>query len=537
LSKEEILDRWAEYVEELYDDNRVVEDTSNQVKEKYVISENEVKDVIDNLPKGKATGEDNIPAELLQCVGENGMQIMTNLINKIYNSGCIPDDFRKSIFIPIPKTTKALDCSDYRTISLISHASKILLHLIKKRITPIIERQLSESQMGFRKGKGTRDAIFQLRMIGERALKMGRKLYLCFVDYQKAFDRVKHDKLVEVMVKAGIPEIERKLIINLYWNQQASVRIEGMTSSSFSIRRGVRQGCIISPVLFNLYSEFMIREALERLKGIQFGGENLTNLRYADDAVLIADSRKKLQRMINRLNLKCIAYGMAMNVKKTKVMVMSREGNVQCNINLDGVVLEQVNRYKYLGSWITEDVRCEKEIIARIAMAKTAFWQNKELMRRNVRAQTKLKILNCYVFSVLNYGCESWTWNIATQRKIDAFECWCYRRMLKISYLDRVSNKEVLKRMHTELHFRKDMWKRKMEFAGHVLRGSSGNSHLCILEGKVCGKRTRGRPRLTWTDDIMKWTNLKNFGVIKRTAEDRDKWRTMIVNLLLEDDK
>ena len=408
---------------------------------------------------------------------------------------------------------------------------------MKKRITPIIEDQLSESQMGFRKGKGTRDAIFQLRMIGERSLRMGRKLYLCFVDYQKAFDRVKHDKLVEVMEKAGIPDLERRLIINLYWNQHASVRVEGENSKSFSIRRGVRQGCIISPILFNLYSEFMIREALEGLKGIQFGGQNVTNLRYADDAVLIADSRKKLQRMLNKLNAKCKTYGMAMNVKKTKVMVMSKEGKVKCNIKLDQEVLEQVDRYKYLGSWITEDVRGDKEIAARVAMAKTAFWQNKELMRRNIREQTKLKILNCYVFSVLNYGCESWTWNKAMQKRIDAFEYWCYRRMLKISYVDRVSNKEVLNKMHTELHFKKDMWKRKMEFAGHVLRGSSGDSHLCILEGKVCGKRCRGRPRLTWINDVMEWTHLKNYGEVKRAAEDREKWRTMIVNLLSEDDK
>ena len=125
-------------------------------------------------------------------------------------------------------------------------------------------------------------------------------------------------------------------------------------------------------------------------------------------------------------------------------------------------------------------------------------------MRSNIRAQKKLRILNCYVFSVLNYGCESWTWNKAMQKKIDAFEFWCYRRMLKISYVDRVTDNGVLKRMHTELHFRKDMWNRKMEFAGQVLRGSSRNSHLCILEGKDCGKRLRGRPRLTWTDDIMK---------------------------------
>src|SRR5438552_1799437 len=142
-------------------------------------------------------------------------------------------------------------------------------------------------------------------------------------------------------------------------------------------------------------------------------------------------------------------------------MVMSREGNVQCEIKLNQVVLEQVNRYKYLGSWITEDVKCESEIVTRIAMAKTAFWQNKELMRSNIRAQTKLRILNCYVFSVLKYGCESWTWNKAVQKKIDAFEFWCDRRMLKVSYVDRVTNNEVIKRMHTELHFRKDMWRRK----------------------------------------------------------------------------
>src|SRR2546425_4247796 len=151
-------------------------------------------------------------------MGERGLQI-THLINKIYQSGHIPKDFRESIFIPIPKVSKAQECSDFRTIALISHASKVLLHVIKRRITPIIERQLGDSQMGFRKEKGTRDAIFQLRMISERITQMNRekvtqektkmkkmKIYLYFVDYQKAFDRVRHDKLAEVMAKAGIPD-------------------------------------------------------------------------------------------------------------------------------------------------------------------------------------------------------------------------------------------------------------------------------------------------------------------------------------------
>ena len=93
------------------------------------------------------------------------MEIMSRLINKIYKSGQIPENFKKSIFVPVPKVNRAQECSDFRTTALISHASKVLLHLIKRRITPIVERQLGDSQMGFRKGKGTRDAIFQLRMI------------------------------------------------------------------------------------------------------------------------------------------------------------------------------------------------------------------------------------------------------------------------------------------------------------------------------------------------------------------------------------
>src|SRR4051812_28263294 len=98
------------------------------------------------------------------------------LINKIYNSGYIPVDFRKSIFIPVPIVSRAQECNDFRTIALISHASKILLHLMKRRIAPIIERHLADSQMGFRKGKGTRDAIFQLRMITERVTQMNTEV-------------------------------------------------------------------------------------------------------------------------------------------------------------------------------------------------------------------------------------------------------------------------------------------------------------------------------------------------------------------------
>src|SRR3989442_15278270 len=142
-------------------------------------------------------------------------------------------------------------------------------------------------------------------------------------------------------------------------------------------------------------------------------------------------------------------------------------------------------------------------------------------MRRNIRFSTKMKILNCHVFSVLNYGCNSLTWNKAMRKKVNAFEFWCYRMILKISWRDKVKNEEILKRLQKWLHFVEDMMKRKWRYAGHVLRGSSGLSHLQILEGYVEEKRKVGRPRRRWMKDIIEWTGLGDYRKVKRVTEER----------------
>src|SRR3989441_1776970 len=251
-----------------------------------------------------------------------------------------------------------------------------------------------------------------------------------------------------------------------------------------------------------------------------------------------------MQKMIGRLNKTCKAYGMEINVKKTKVMIMNGTAKpkaMQQCITLNNVPLGQVTRFKYLGSWITEDARSDEDIRARVGMAKAAFWQNKELMRRNIRLSTKMKILNCYVFSVLNYGCESWTWNKPMRMKVNAFERWCYRMILGISWRDHVSTPKAMERvqieLQTELHFTRDMIKRKMEYAGHVLRGSSGLLHLQILEGRVEGKKKVGCPIRIWMKDICEWSLLGSYDKVKRAAEDRKRWKLIAVNLRIGVDK
>ena len=539
--KEDILQRFAEYIEELYDDNReqtpeLDQDELQRAESMNPIGETEVRDIIGELNNGKAVGVDEIPAEMLKCLGEAGVTLITKIINRIYKTGEIPDDFKNSIFIPIPKLKKAENCTQFRTISLITHISKILLQIIKRRITPMIERKVSENQLGFRRGRGTREGIFQVRQLGERLIEMNRKLYMAFIDYSKAFDRVQHKMLMEVMKRAGLPELEKRLIANLYWGQMAVVKIGNDISESFTVKKGVRQGCILSPILFNLYTDYMIEEAFEDLEGIRINGENLTNIRYADDTVLVAESEYKLQMLLQALNDKCREYGMSLNENKTKVMVLDgRETNENININVQGRRLEQIEGYSYLGCWIDRGGKCDKEVRRRIGNAKGVFLNSKEMFKSSINIKTKKRLIDCYVFSVLTYGCEAWTLTKDLVKRIDAFEMWIYRRMLGITYRDRVTNVEVLRRMECALSFVERIAKRKMKYAGHVMRGSSGRLTLNILEGHIEGRRRVGRPRRGWIDDIKNWTDPTGgggvgvtYGDLKRSAENRERWRELV---------
>ena len=176
-TEHEVLTRWKEYISELYTDNSLEQywPIENETIER--INEQEMEIITKKLLKGKATGTDDIPAEFIQCSGKKGIKTITNLVTKIYETGEFSEDFLMSIFITIPKSPKAIKCEDHRTISLISHSCKILLNIFKGRITPLIESNLSESQLGLRKGNGTRNAIYMLRTISERLRKRESFLY------------------------------------------------------------------------------------------------------------------------------------------------------------------------------------------------------------------------------------------------------------------------------------------------------------------------------------------------------------------------
>ena len=454
-------------------------------------------------------------------------------------SGDIPTDLSKSIFIAIPKKPGATECEMHRTISLMSHITKVILRVIMMRVRRKLKPEIGKEQCGFMEDTGTRNAIFMLRMLSERAIEMQKEVYVCFIDYTKAFDKVRHEDLMDILQDLDLDGKDIRLIRNLYWEQTACMRIDNEFGDSTQIKRGVRQGCVFSPDLFNLYSERIMRE-LDSAEGFVIGGHNLNNIRFADDAVLIAASKEKLQVLLNKVAEESKKRGLSINCKKTECMVISKKDSPSCELYLEGTLIKQVQKFIYLGSVITTSGKCDPEIKRRIALAKDAFQRLEHILRnRKISMETKKRVLECYVISTLTYGCECWTISAQMEERLKAAEMWFLRRMLRISYIDHVTNETVLIRANTTRKLMKIIRRRQLEFLGHVMR-KEGMEDL-ILNGKIQGTRSRGRPRQTYMESLCNWMRnqlpeeeMKNITVINilRTTKDRQSWRAMIAYVL-----
>ena len=425
--------------------------------------------------------------------------------------------------VPLKKKPNATECNDHRTISLITHASKILLNILTKRIESKVTttNYIGEDQYGFRRGKGTRDAIAVLRCLGERSLEHGKDLYICFVDYEKAFDRVNWLKLMEVLQQVGVDKRDRDLIKNLYTEQTVVIRVDGKDSEAAKIGRGVRQGCPMSPQEFNIYIEALMKKAMENQKdGVKVGGQIVQAVRFADDQAMVANSNAGLQRIMDCLNKTSEEYGMKINLKKTKVMRISRnEGS-----NIDGEKLEQVKQFSYLGSTVTDDGKSHSEIKKTYITGKRSLQEEQRTPAWKTGTQFEEAAYKNNIWSVVLYGSETWTMQKEDVKRLEAFEMWLYRRIMEVKWTEHKTNEEVLAMMEDKRMFIKTIRERQKNWVGHVLR--SDTLLQTVWEGRMEGRKLVGRQRMKLLDWMIRETDNKTYGDLKKMALDRRRWRT-----------
>ena len=283
----------------------------------------------------------------------------------------------------------------------------------------------------------------------------------------------------------GIPDHLTCLLRNLYAGQEATVRTGHGTTDWFQIGKQARQVCILSPCLFNLHAEYIMRNTgLEEAQaGIKIAGRNINNLRYADDTTLMAESEEELKSLLMKVKEESEKVGLKLNIQKTKIMGSGPITSWQ----IDGETVETVADFIFGGSKITADDDCSHEITRYLLLGKKVVTNLDSILKsRDITLPTKVRLVKAMVFPVVTYGCESWTVKKAEHRRIDAFELW-YCSPLRVPWTARISNQSILKEICPGCSLEGLMfWRLKLQNFVYLMRiADSLATHSSILAWRI----------------------------------------------------
>jgi len=530
-NREELLQVVEEFYTELYRNRHKLElETKETRKETGIINQgseelpeitiDEIKLSLKEMKNNKAPGDDQIVIEAIKFGGETLLKSIKKLFNLCLYNASLPRNWNNILMILIHKKGDSADLENYRPISLLSHLYKLFTKIINKRLEKKLDFYQTTDQAGFRTGYGTNDHLLTLKVLIEKTLEYNRPLVLVFVDFQKAFDTIEMNAILKALSQCRIDYRYTRLIHNIYSNSTACVKIHN-TTKAFPIQRGVRQGDTLSPKLFNTVLEYAFKTLNWENKGISIDGKMLSNLRFADDIVLITDNLKEASLMINQLKQATDKVGLCINQQKTKIMTNLVLGGT---VSLDSEGIGEVDEYKYLGHQIRINRDNQtRELQRRIGLGWAAYGGLRDVFSSSIPMSLKRKVYDQCVLPVMTYGAETLTLTKGTVEKLEVAQRKMERAMLGIRLQDRIRNTEIRRRTKVQ-----DIIQRittlKWKWAGHVARFKDDRWTIRILTWRPrADKRSRGRPPTRWSDDIKRIG-----GHWMRTAQDRIQWSSLM---------
>lgn len=534
---EDQLDRWKEHFSEVL--NRppptnppILEEGPTLNIETDKITENEVRKALKHLKNGKAAGIDGIPPEALKSMNDTTIQYLLGLLNQIWEKEKIPKDWQKGLLVKLPKKGDKSNCNNWRGITLLSIPSKILCSIILQRMKEEIDSKLRDEQAGFRQERSCVDQIATLRIIIEQTIEWQSSLYLNFIDFQKAFDSIDHQVLWNILGHYGIPPKIISMIKLLYEEFSCQVIHAGTLTDPFPVTTGVRQGCILSPLLFLIVIDWIATTAYNDPHGIQWTlTSRLEDLEFADDICTLSHRLQDSQHQVNHLEETAKRTGLYINTAKTKAMRIQQ--NQMDPILVNNQQIENVDKFTYLGSVMSTTGGTDEDVQARKMKALQAFSILKPVWKsRTLRTATKIRIFNSNVKSVLLYGCETWRETENTMKSIQVFVNKCLRNILNIRWPEKITNKKLWQRTKQQ-PIENTIRTRKWKWIGHTLRKNNKNTTKQALDWNPQGQRKRGRPKNTWRRGLN--SELKRVGLTWKNcntiAQNRSEWRETVVAL------
>ncbi|KAK7915621.1 hypothetical protein WMY93_011382 [Mugilogobius chulae] len=399
---------------------------------------------------GQAPGVDKIRPEYLKSLDVVGLSWLTRLCNIAWRTGTVPLEWQTGVVVPLFKKGDRRVCSNYRGITLLSLPGKVYSRVLERRLRPIVEPRIQEEQCGFRPGRGTLDQLYTLHRVLEGSWEFAQPVHMCFVDLDKAFDRVPRGVLWGVLREYGVRGPLLRAVRSLYDRSRSCVRIAGSKSDLFPVHVGLRQGCPLSPVLFIVFMDRISRRS-QGPESVQFGDHRISSLLFADDVVLMASSNQDLQHALGRFAAECEAAGMKISSSKSEAMVLDRK-KVPCPLQVGGESLPQVEEFKYLGVLFTSEGRMEREIDRRIGAASAVMQSlyRTVVVKKELSRKAKLLIYRSIYVPTLTYGHELWVMTERTRSRIQAVEMSFLRRVAGRSLRDRVRSSATREELRVE---------------------------------------------------------------------------------------
>ena len=372
----------------------------------------EVKSAIHSLKRNKAYAGDQLINEYFIETCDILSSHLVDVFNSILDAGYFPDSWSEGFIVPILKKNDPKNVNNYRGITLVSTFSKIFTSILNKRLSNWAESNnvLSDAQFGFRKGRSTVDAIFVLNGIVQKFLNENKRLYCAFVDLKKAFDSVYLNGLWFKLHKLGIRGKMLRIIKDVYNKVKCCVKGCNSYSDFFTCAVGLKQGEVISPLMFSLFIEDLELFLQDNhSSGLLLDDILFILMLFADDMAILGNSVDDLQNSLNLLENYCKRWGLEVNTEKTKVMVFRKRGKIRndekwfyCNN-----VLEVVDNFNYLGSVLnyTGTYNLNYETLAGKGLkAMNLLLHNTE--RFDLKPSVLIQLFDAFVGSILNYSCE-----------------------------------------------------------------------------------------------------------------------------------
>ena len=504
----------------------------------------EVSRAVRKVAKGKAAGEDLITVELLQS--KACIEWLHRVVVATWRGEEAPRDWQDGIVVPLYKGKGSRqECDNSRGITLLSIPGKVYARVIQHRLVRFAERRLSENQNGFRAGRSCMDTLFTVKRLMEMSSEKQKELWLIFVDFTKAYDTVVRGRLWKVLQEMGAPRGFVNRIAALHRDTHVKVRFGSLLGEEFRTKLGLRQGCVLAPILFNLYLESIMGRASKDMCGVEVrvsmpkcgheesimpGSVVVSESRFADDMTICEGSREAAVKSFCAVRDRAAKEGNLMvSEKKTKIMVMNSEETSK-SIEMAGMDLERVKKFVLVGSELNEEGPngSVSEVRRRRALAAASFEALKRPLwkRSEISVKTKMRVFNACVMSRLLYGAETWTMYASDLESLEAFQNNCLRRILRSSWMDYITGVEVRRRCCGQPTMEEILRGRRLQWVGHMQRMGRERLPKAMLWGEMDGGvRRQGRPTKTWWDGVK--DDLKELGLVlhwRKLCQNREKW-------------